>query len=125
MPAPNFGGAAAPVVMVDDVGVYVKAPTTNQDGSRSTRAVGGPTIATGQVAVTTAATQIVPARAGRGRVVLSSTSAVVFYVGAAGVTASNGLYVAAAAGASVTLHTSAAVFAIGAANVTISYLEDY
>lgn len=89
------------------------------------RSVGFANIATGQVAVTTAATQVVPARAGRGAVTITSTSAVVFYVGVAGVSVATGAYVAAAAGASITIPTSAAVFAIGAANVTVSFIEVY
>lgn len=93
---------------------------------------GAATIATGQIAVTTSATQIVPARTGnaqgvgaRKRLILSATSAVVWYVGAAGITSATGLYVAAAAGSSVTLQTTGAVFAVGASAVTISYVEEY
>ncbi|WP_420140148.1 hypothetical protein [Sphingomonas sp.] len=85
----------------------------------------GSTIATNQVAVTTSATQVVPARAGRQSITISSTSAVVFYLGGSGVTTSNGLYVAGSAGASITLATSAAVYAIGASAVTLSYIENY
>lgn len=85
----------------------------------------GSQLASNQVPVTTAATLVVAARAGRQSVTISSTSAVVFYVGGSGVTVANGLYVAGTAGASVTLTTSAAVYAIGAANVTLSYLESF
>lgn len=94
----------------------------NPDGSPAS---GSGVIATGQVAVTTSATLVAAARAGRKSITISSTSAVVFYVGAAGVTTGTGLYVAGAAGATVTLDTSAAVYAIGASAVTLSYLENY
>ena len=86
---------------------------------------GSASIATGQVSVTTSATKIVDAREGRNIIVLSSKSAVAFHVGASGVTSSNGLYVAAVAGASVTLDTADAVYAVGAANLTISYIEQF
>lgn len=86
---------------------------------------GGANIVTNQVNVGTSATLVVAARTGRQKVTLTSTSAVVFYVGGATVTAANGLYVAAAAGASVTLDTAAAVYAVGGAAVTISYAEFY
>lgn len=84
---------------------------------------GGSNIATGQVAVTTAATLVVAARTGRQKVTLSPTSSTVYYVGATGVTTASGVYVA--AGSSVTLDTAAAVYAVGAAAVTISYIEFY
>ena len=103
-------------------------PTTSVSTSSAPeffRSVGFANIATGQVAVTTSATQVVPARAGRGSVTITSTSAVVFYVGVTGVTVANGAYVAAAAGASITLNTSAAVFAIGASALTVSFIEVY
>lgn len=84
---------------------------------------GGASIFTSQVAVTTAATLVAAARTGRQKISISSTSAVVFYVGPSGVTAANGFYVAAAAGATVTLDTAAAVYAIGAAAVTLTVIE--
>lgn len=84
---------------------------------------GGSNMATGQVAVTTSATLVAAARAGRQMITLSPTTAVVYYVGNTGVTSSTGLYVA--AGASITLETAAAVYAVGASAVTISYIEFY
>lgn len=86
---------------------------------------GGSSIVTGQVAVTTSSTLVAAARTGRQSITITSTSAVVFYVGATGVTTATGLYVAAAAGATVTLNTAAAVYAIGASAVTLSYLETF
>ncbi len=85
--------------------------------------LGGDSLATGQVAVTTSATLVVAARAGRQKVSITSTSAVVFYVGGPGVTAANGHYVAGTAGATITLDTAAAVYAVGAGAVTLSYIE--
>jgi hypothetical protein len=82
---------------------------------------GSPSIATTQKAVTTAASKLVSARAGRTKVTITPTSAVVFYVGPSGVTASTGLYVA--AGATVTLDTAAEVWAVGAAAVTLTVIE--
>ena len=125
MPSPNFSGSPFTTALVDNNGNYIAMPSTNSDGSQSARAVGGPTLVTGQVPVTTSATPVVPARAGRMSVTLSSTSAVVFYVGPSGVTTANGLYVSGVAGASVTLQTQAAVFAVGAGAVTISYAENF
>jgi len=80
-------------------------------------------LATGQIAVTTSATQIVPTRAGRKSLILTPTSATVFYVGPTGVTTATGIYVA--AGASITLATEAAVFAVGSAALTVSYAETF
>lgn len=82
---------------------------------------GGPSMATGQVAVTTSSTLVAAARAGRQKITLSPTSSVVYYVGNTGVTSATGVYVA--AGGSITLETSAAIYAAGASNVTISYIE--
>jgi hypothetical protein len=82
---------------------------------------GGVGISTGQVAVGTTATQVVPARAGRQKVTITPTTSTVFYVGAAGITTGTGMYVA--AGGAVTLDTAAAVFAVGASAFTASYVE--
>jgi hypothetical protein len=84
---------------------------------------GGATIATGHVAVTTSATLVAAARAGREKITLSPTSSVVYYVGATGVTSATGLYVA--AGEAITLDTAAAVYAVGESAVTISFVELY
>lgn len=89
----------------------------------STTPRGAGSIAAGQVAVTTSATQVVAARAGRASVTLSSATAVAFWVGPTGVTSANGFSVPATAGTPITILTSAAVFAVGASAVTITYLE--
>lgn len=86
---------------------------------------GGAGIATAQVAVSTAATLVAAARAGRQAVTITSTSAVVFYVGVTGVTTATGHYVAAAAGASITIPTAAAVYAVGASALTVTVLETF
>jgi hypothetical protein len=122
---PNYSGAASTTAIVDQNGDPVAQQTNNADGSRFSRSLGAPSIATGQVAVGTTATPIVPARAGRLSVTITATSAVVFYVGASGVTAANGHYVAAAAGASVRVDTAGSVFAVGASALTVSYLETF
>jgi len=84
---------------------------------------GGQTIATGQAAVGTTSTLVVAARSGRQKVTLTPTTSTVYYIGATGVTASTGLYVA--AGAAITLDTAAAVYAVGSAALTVSYIEYY
>lgn len=84
---------------------------------------GSAAIATSRTAVTTSATKLVNARAGRIKLIVTPTSAVVFYIGVAGVSVSTGLYVA--AGSAVTLDTQAEVWAVGAAAVTLSVIEFY
>lgn len=89
-------------------------------------AKGTGTIATGQVSVTNAATLIAAARSGRGRITITTTAATVLYVGKSDVSTITGLYIEAAAGASLTLDTSAAVYGIVASGtLTVSYLEEY
>lgn len=120
------GTVGVPVTLADGTTAYA-ALIVNVQPDGTNAAIGGPgsTLANNQVAVTTAATLVVAARAGRQSVTITSTSAVVFYVGTSAVTTANGLYVAGAAGASITINTAAAVYAVGAANVTLSYLESY
>ena len=84
---------------------------------------GGSTLATGQIALGTTSTLIAAARTARQKITISPTSATLFYVGATGVTAANGLYVA--AGASITLDTQAAVYGVAPSAVTVSYIELY
>lgn len=100
-------------------------PTGGAVDPLQVKPIGSTNIFTNQVAVTTTATLVCAARSGRVKVTISSTSAVVFYVGPSGVTAANGFYVAAAAGAAVTIDTAAAVYAVGAAAVTLTYVETY
>lgn len=120
------GSVAVPVVLADGSTAYASLIVNVQaDGTVLPVASPGATLATNQVSVTTSSTLVVAARAGRQSVTISSTTAVVYYLGANGVTAANGLYVAAAAGASITLNTAAAVYAVGASAVTLSYLENY
>jgi len=97
--------------------VGASAPSP-QGGAR-----GSASMATGQASVSTSASLVVAARAGRVKVTITPTSATVFYVGNAGVTATNGLYVP--AGAAVTMDTQAAIYAVGAAALTVSYVEYY
>lgn len=97
----------------------------NADGTLRGGGAAASNIATAQVPVTTSATLVAAARAGRTSVTITSTSAVIFYVGATGVTASTGHYVAGVAGASVTISTQAAIYAVGASNLTVSVLEVY
>lgn len=124
--APNFSGAPSTTALVDKFGNPLDTPTTNADGSRSTRAVGAPSFATGQIPVTTSGTLVVAARAGRQSVTLTSVTAVAYAVGPVGaVTTATGFPVPAVAGASVTIATAGAVYAVGASAVTIGYMETF
>lgn len=82
-------------------------------------------IATSQVSVGVAATQIVAARAGRGAVTITNvTGAQQIFIGVAGVTATTGTLLPAAVGASLTIPTNAAIFGIAlTAAQTVSVLE--
>lgn len=85
-------------------------------------------IATGQVTMTGAAVQIVPARADRKKVTLVMTPAgtpAVTAIGGPGVAAATGVTLAGVAGQTLTFETSAAIFGFGAATATISYLEEF
>lgn len=109
---------------------YRAGGSASADGSTSTTPLnttsrGSGSIASGQIAVTTSATQVVPARAGRSAVTLSSATAVAYWIGAAGVTNATGYSVPATAGAGLTIPTSAAVFAIGASAVTVTFIETF
>lgn len=121
-------------------GIFRSAPTTLGDGDQLPQPLvnaagrmlvdaGGGTssaLAAGQVTLGTTATLIAAARAGRTKITITSTAATVFYVGGSGVTAANGFYVAAAAGASVTLDTAAAVYGVVAAGtLLVAFIETY
>jgi len=117
--------SATPVQIVDAFGGQI----TSFGGGGSTAnpsvtSEKAPTnVATGQQALATTATQIVPARAGRKSLIITPTSSTLFYVGGSGVTSTNGLYVP--AGASVTLSTEAALYGAAPSAVTVSFLESY
>lgn len=125
MGAYNQGASPVGAVPVDPTGAPIPQATVNANGARSVQNVVPASIATGQVAVGTSATLVAAARATRQAITIVSASAVVFYVGNTGVTAANGQYVAAAAGASITINTTAAIYAVGASAVTVSYMETY
>jgi hypothetical protein len=104
----------------------VSAPAGTVADPEYVRRVGSASIATNQVGVTTAATLIAAARAGRQSIVITLTAATVLYIGGSGVTAANGLYVAGVVGQTITLETAAAVYGIvGAGTLTVSYLENF
>lgn len=85
------------------------------------------TIVSGQTTIGATSATIVAARTGRVRVTLVNREARAVWVGAAGVTAGNGLQID--PGASLTLHTSALVAGIagatGAATEMVHYVEEY
>lgn len=119
-----------PVTPVDNNGVVIGTAGGSASSPSFSRTVASPTVATGQAASSispAAATQIVPARAGRQSVVISNiTGTQPVYLGASGVTVSSGLFVAGAVGATVTIQTSGAIFATSpTAAQTLSYLENY
>jgi hypothetical protein len=89
--------------------------------------IGADTFAANQVSVTTAATLIVAARAGRRSVGIVNHGTTAVYLGPANtVTTSNGLLLTGTAGASVVLDYSGNVYGIvGAGSQTVSYGEEY
>jgi hypothetical protein len=90
-----------------------------------TWAGGHSSVATGQVSVTTTSTQVVAARTGRQKLILSVGAANTCAFGNTGVTTTTGFPLQPTAGASVTLDTGAAIFAACSATTTISYIEEF
>ncbi len=83
-------------------------------------------IATGQVTITTSATQIVAARAGRISLVVVAIGTTDTFVGAPAVTATTGVLLPGIKGAALTLDTQAAVSGIVAAGTQlVSFVELY
>jgi hypothetical protein len=83
-------------------------------------------LATGQISVTTSATQIVPARAGRKEVTIVNHTTTAVYIGGSGVSVANGLLLAGVQGQGITVTGGAAVYAIAASGSgTVSFLEVY
>lgn len=94
------------------------------------RSVGSDNIATGQNPSSlspAAALQVVPARAGRRSVTITNiTGTQPVYIGGAGVTVANGLFLAGTVGASVTMAFTGALFATSStAAQTLSYVETF
>lgn len=124
----SSSGASGGALLV--TGTYV-SDGTNWNRQRGdvtgtwTVSKGTGSLATGQVSVTTASTQVVAARAGRGKVTISVGSANTCALGNTGVTTTTGFPLQPIAGASVTLDTSAAIFAICSATTTISFIEQF
>lgn len=118
-----MAGPASAVTPIDRQGNVIGGATPGSPGYYQN--VGPASIATGQQAVTTSATLVVPARAGRQAVTLSSATAVAYWIGPAGVTNATGFSVPAVAGSGITIPTQGAVFAVGASAVTITYLETF
>jgi hypothetical protein len=86
---------------------------------------GSSNLATNQVSVGTSATQIVPARAGRGAVTITNLGTNDVWLGVSGVTVGNGHLLLGAKGSSVTIPTNAAVFGIAGVAQSVSFLETY
>lgn len=99
----------------------------DQTTGQNVVAVNSPTsIAAGQGTISTTAASLVAARAARKTITIENTSAVAFYVGPTGVTATTGLLVPGVVGASVTVDSAAAFFAITASgSATASFLETF
>lgn len=143
MPGPyNPGQAAIRVVTVNPDNTDATMPSVTADGSTKTvgangtsaataanpaptRDYGSASIATSQVAVGTSATQIVAARSGRLAVTVTMLGAGDIFLGASGVTVSNGTLLLGTKGSSVTVPTQAALFGIGAAGQSVSVLETF
>lgn len=130
--------AFQPVSLVSASGTQVVNADGSQDiagldgTSRSTatnpfptRDYGSASIATSQVTVGVASTQIVPARSGRMAVTIENLGTGAFYVGVTGLTTANGYLVPGVVGASVTIPTQAAVFGIAAVAQAVSVLETF
>lgn len=135
--------SADAVYLVDiATGLPAGAATANADGSQDiggvngtsaatatnpvpTRDYGSATIATSQVNVGVASTQIVPARSGRLAVTITMVGAGDIFVGVTGVTAANGALLLGVKGSSITIPTQAAVFGIGAVAQQVSVLETF
>lgn len=119
-----------PVTPVDNNGAIIGTQGATVAAPEFNRNIGSPTVSTNQAASSispAAATQIVAARTGRQSVIITNiTGTQPVYLGASGVTASTGLFLAGSVGASVTIVTSAAIFATSpTAAQTLSYLENY
>lgn len=114
----------APVTLVNADGTpRAGNSSTNPSYSRS---AGSPTIATNQVTVAATATQIVPARTGRGAVTIVNSGATDIFLGVSGVSVTTGVLLSGVKGASMTIPTSAAVFGIAATGTqVVSFLETY
>ena len=81
-------------------------------------------VATGQLTVSSTTLQLVPARAGRKSIVITTTNpASPYYVGASNLTTANGFYLG--NGASVSLSTAGAVYVVCPAGGTLTYIETY
>jgi len=131
-------GAAAPAMafyIAGSDGTAVRPILTNTAGAigfylatNSLNAVsrGASTLATGQVAVGTTATQIVAARTLRGSVKITNLSTVDIYIGNSGVTTTTGDLLPGTRGASITVPVSVALFGIGAAaGASVSFMDVY
>lgn len=90
-----------------------------------TATYGAASLATSQVTVGTAATQIVAARSGRMAVTITMMGAGDVFVGVTGVTVANGALLLGTKGSSITIPTQAAVFGIGAVAQAVSVLETF
>lgn len=134
--------AYQPVGLVSATGAPIASAVANSDGSQDlggvngtsvatavnpvpTRGYGAAAIATSQVSVGTSATQIVPARSGRVAVTITMVGAADVWVGATGVTVSNGALLLGTKGSSITIPTQSAVFGIAGTAQTVSVLETY
>lgn len=78
----------------------------------------GTTITTGQVSITTTATQVVASDTRNSVVILNQDAAINMYIGVAGVTSSTGILLK--AGSSITITNNAAVFAVAASGTPVA-----
>lgn len=99
-----------------------RASATNPLPSRT---YGSASFATGQVAIGTTATQIVPARTGRVAVTVILNGAADVFLGVAGVTTANGVLLLGVKGSSVTIPTQAAVFGVSGSTQPVSFVETF
>lgn len=122
--APIGTGTANVALPVSSLGANGTAPASASNPA-PTRDYGSASFATGQVAVTTSATQIVPARSGRLAVTIILNGAADVFLGVAGVTTATGVLLLGVKGSSITIPTQAAVFGISASTQPVSFVETF
>lgn len=107
---------------------YIKGrpipPNIDASGNLATINKGYPSFATAQATVTTAASIIVPTRAGRGGVMITNLGTTDVYIGTSGVTTTTGTILVGSKGSSINIPTTAAIYAIvGSGTQVVTYTE--
>ncbi len=118
-----FTGAVT--VTSGSVGITGTVAST-QSGTWNTGTVSPDNVATAQVSVTTSATLIAAARAGRRSITVEQLGTTAVYLGATGVTTATGVLLPGTVGSSVTLNFTGALYGIVATGTqTVAEFELY